>query len=165
MWNNVWEELFSSQAWGKYPAEPLIRFIARNFYSKNRANVRILELGCGPGANLWYLAREGFSFKGVDGSATAIQQATDRLDSECAGWRELGQLEVGDITKVDLGHEVFDAVIDNECVYCMPFDQSREIYAKARAALKRGGGEDLCQNIHARNLGIRYRKPDRPIYV
>ena len=139
MWNNVWEELFNSQAWGKYPAEPLIRFVARNFYSKDRASIRILELGCGPGANLWYLAREGFSFKGIDGSASAIDQATNRLDAECPGWRDRGQLEVGDITTVDLGREAFDAVIDNECVYCMSFDLSREIYARARTALKIGG--------------------------
>lgn len=139
MWNNVWEEVFSSQAWVKYPAEPLIRFVARNFYARDRAAVRILELGCGPGANLWFLAREGFSFLGVEGSASAVHQAQARLDAECPGWRSRGNIEVADITKINYGENFFDAIIDNECVYCMPFDQSCEIYAKARAALKPGG--------------------------
>lgn len=139
MWNTVWEEIFSSQAWGKYPAEPLIRFVAKNFYAQDRASVRLLELGCGPGANLWFLAREGFSFKGIDGSESAVQQATIRLDAECPGWRSRGEVVVGDITKIDFGDQAFDAVIDNECVYCMPFEKSCEIYSKVRAALRAKG--------------------------
>lgn len=61
MWAPVWDKICENQQWGKYPAESLIRFVARNYYqSKERSNVSILELGCGPGGNLWYLAREGF---------------------------------------------------------------------------------------------------------
>jgi 2-polyprenyl-3-methyl-5-hydroxy-6-metoxy-1,4-benzoquinol methylase len=98
MWHQVWEQVFLSQAWGKYPSEDLIRFVARNFYkSEDRSRVKILEVGCGPGANLWFFAREGFSFSGVDGSAAAIEQATARLDAEVLGWRERGSLHVGDI--------------------------------------------------------------------
>ena len=64
MWYPVWK-VFVGQTWGKYPGEDLIRFIARNFYSRQiRRDTRILEVGCGPGANLWFLAREGFSFAG-----------------------------------------------------------------------------------------------------
>ena len=139
MGNNVWEEVFASQAWGKYPAEPLIRFIARNFYGHDREKIRILELGCGPGANLWFLAREGFSFLGIDFSPSAVEQAMTRLDVECPGWRSRGMIQVGDITHSDFGEEVFDAIIDNECVYCLPFYQSVQIYSKAKSALKKGG--------------------------
>lgn len=139
MWNTVWEEIFSSQAWGKYPAEPLIRFVAKNFYTKDRGSVRFLELGCGPGANLWFLAREGFSFKGIDGSESAVQQATTRLDAECPGWRSRGEVVVGDIATNNFGEQAFDAVIDNECVYCMPLEKSCEIYSRARTALRPGG--------------------------
>jgi len=32
-WDPIWERVFSSQAWGKYPGEDLIRFVARNFYA------------------------------------------------------------------------------------------------------------------------------------
>ena len=135
----VWEQVFSSQEWGKYPAEPLIRFVAKNFYAMDRSSVRILEIGCGPGANLWYLAREGFSFAGVEGSSSAIQQAADRLDSEFSDWRARGELIHADITSYDFGVEAFDAVIDNECVYCLPFLPACDVYSRARAALKPGG--------------------------
>lgn len=137
--NDVWENIFLSQEWGRYPAEPLIRFIARNFYKLDRPSVRILEVGCGPGANLWYLAREGFSFLGIDISQAAINQACTRLDAEVPGWRQRGSLERSDITTCDFGDQVFDAVIDNECIYCIPFAQARQIYSKLQIALKPGG--------------------------
>lgn len=140
MWDPVWENVFRSQAWGKYPGEELIRFVARNFYKvPDRSRTRILELGCGPGANIWYLAREGFGFVGVDGSVTAIEQATARLDTECPGWRERGELVVGDIGKLDFPDGSFDAVIDNEAGCCNEWAASQAIYREAARVTKPGG--------------------------
>ena len=139
MWNNVWEDVFNRQAWGKYPAEPLIRFIAKNYFSSDRSDINILELGCGPGANLWFFAREGFSFFGIDGSASAIQQAAVRLDADCPDWRIRGRIETGDITEISLEDESYNCAVDNECVYCMPFSQSCEIYQNVWRILKPGG--------------------------
>ena len=74
MWNRGWDRLFRSKEWGKYPAIDVVRFVARHFYrAADRQRVRILEIGCGTGANLWYLAREGFDAVGLDGSEVAIE--------------------------------------------------------------------------------------------
>ncbi|MBT8568326.1 class I SAM-dependent methyltransferase [Polynucleobacter paneuropaeus] len=140
MWNEVWSKIFTSQAWGKYPSEELIRFVAKNFYkADDRSRIRILELGCGPGANLWFLEREGFSFVGIDGSKDAIQQASERLDLECPNWRHKSRLIVGDVSSYEFMEEEFDAIIDHECVYCMPFDVSQNIYSRSHKYLKTGG--------------------------
>lgn len=140
MWDPVWESVFRSQAWGKYPGEDLIRFVARNFYqAPDRAMVRILEIGCGPGANLWYLAREGFGLAGIDGSAAAIEQAGARLDQEVAGWRARGSLHVGDMSKLPFDDGVFDAVIDSQAVYANPKDAARRMYREAARVTKPGG--------------------------
>lgn len=134
----IWDEVFRSQAWGKYPGEDLIRFVARNFYrAPDRGAVRILEAGCGPGANLWYIAREGFAAYGVDGSATAISQARARLDSECRGWK--GELKVGDITQLPFEDNSFDAVIDNEAICCNSFENSVRIYDELARVCKPEG--------------------------
>ncbi len=85
-WDRTWEDIFRSQAWGKYPSEDVIRFVARNFYTvPERDAIRILEVGCGPGANVWYIAKEGFSAYGIDGSTTAITICRQRMAAEVSG--------------------------------------------------------------------------------
>ena len=48
----VWEEIFSTREWGQYPSENIIRFVARNYYKKERDNIKILDFGCGGGAHV-----------------------------------------------------------------------------------------------------------------
>ncbi len=78
-WDPIWEKVFSEQPWGKYPGESLIRFIAKNFYKLNRGEVKILEVGFGTGANIWYLSREKFDTYGIEGSETGVKLAYERL--------------------------------------------------------------------------------------
>lgn len=137
-WDPVWEEVFITQSWGKYPGEDLIRFIARNFYkSPDRREIKILEVGCGPGANLWYMAREGFSVYGVDGSETAIAQAKERLDREAPNWQ--GELLVGDISRLPYSDSFFDAAVDNEAICCNSYENSKIIYKELARVMKKNG--------------------------
>ncbi|NTZ16377.1 class I SAM-dependent methyltransferase [Paenibacillus sp. JMULE4] len=137
-WDPVWEEVFTNQAWGKYPSEDLIRFVACNFYKvQNRKDIKILEIGCGPGANLWYMAKEGFTVYGIDGSDSAIKQARKRLNEECPGW--MGELQVSDFRDIPYKDNTFDAVIDNEAVYSNSFDESKRIYSEMHRVTKSGG--------------------------
>ena len=137
-WDATWEEVFRQQEWGKYPGEDLIRFVARNFYNvEKRSDIKILEVGCGPGANLWFIAREGFSVYGIDGSPTAIERAGMRLDNECSSWK--GELQVGDIEKLPYLDDFFDAVIDVEAVSCNSFESAKRIYSEMIRVCKVNG--------------------------
>lgn len=134
----AWEAVFRHGNWGRYPGEDLIRFVARNFFGhRPRRDIHVLELGPGPGANLWFLAREGFTVYGVEGAPSAVEQARARLDDECPGWQ--GDVLVGDFAELPFEDGRFDAVIDNEAVYCNDFATSCAIYAGARRVLKPGG--------------------------
>lgn len=136
MWNPGWDELFASTVWGKYPCEDLIRFVARRYYRvPERAGVRFLEIGCGPGANLWYLAREGFDVTGLDGSARALAQAKERLAAEGLSVR----LHRGDAMELPFADGTFDAVIDVECLYANSWADSRTIVEEVLRVLKPGG--------------------------
>lgn len=137
-WNPVWEKIFASRAWGRYPGEELVRFVARNFYdAPDRAAIKFLELGCGPGPNLWFLAREGFTAFGIDGSPSALCQARARLNQEVPNWR--GALMCGELLRLSFPDNSFDAAIDNEAVCCNSFEEACRIYAEARRVLKPGG--------------------------
>jgi SAM-dependent methyltransferase len=137
-WDPIWEKMFRSRPWGKYPSEPLIRFVARNFYAApDRSQIRLCELGCGPGANLWYMAREGFSVFGIDGSETAIHIARERLNAECPGWT--GELQTGDFVRLPYPDGVFDGVIDHEGFCCASFEDAKAAYREVWRVLKPGG--------------------------
>lgn len=110
-WDVTWDDVFSARDWGRYPPEELIRFVARAYgRAPDRKAVRFLELGCGPGANIWYLAREGFTAYGIDGSKVAIEHASRRLALEGLE----AKLIVGDFTELRRHYapSSFDVVID-----------------------------------------------------
>lgn len=135
-WNSGWDDIFRQNEWGRYPPEELIRFIARNYYrTTSRSDVAILEVGCGPGANLWYLAREGFLTYGIDGSRVAIGRARDRLKYDGLH----ADLCVGDAMHLPYPDGVFDAVIDIECIYANSLQDSRLILAEIGRVLKPRG--------------------------
>lgn len=139
--NDYWEQLFTSRAWGLYPPEELIRFIARTFRgAKDKAEVRVLEIGCGPGPNIWYLVREGYTVAGIDGSPTAIRQAQERLIRE--GLPHVVpqvDLRVGNFTSLPWGNESFDVVIDIEALYANSLTNIRVSLDEIRRTLKVGG--------------------------
>jgi len=137
----IWENIFQNNEWGKYPPVAVIKFIAKNFYKvKNRKDIKILEIGSGTGANLWFCAREGFSVYGIDGSKTAVDRMLKRFEDENLVDNLFGT-SVGDYYDKldDIEDESLDAIIDIESLYCNSFDKSREIVQKAFNKLKVGG--------------------------
>ena len=134
-WDSIWENVFQLNEWGKYPDESFIRFVARNFYKSDRKKTKILEVGCGPGANIWYMAREGFDTYGIDGSPTAIQRAKNRLEKESLK----AHLKVGDIVSLPYPDEFFDAVADNECLAHNSIIHMDKILVEIKRVLKKEG--------------------------
>jgi len=135
-WNSSWEKVFQKREWGKYPPEELVRFIGRSFYNvKSRNKIKILDLGCGPGACSWYLAREGFSVYGIDGSKTAIQNAKKRLRNEHLH----GEFKVMDFIKLDFPDKTFDVVIDIDAIQHNSLKNVPKILSAINRVLKSNG--------------------------
>ena len=134
-WDSIWDKIFAENEWGKYPSENLIQFIARNYYKSQRDKINILEIGCGPGANIWYLSREGFKAFGIDGSKIAISKAINRIKKEGL----TAELEVGDVEKLPYDNNYFDTVIDNECLFANTYKSSEKINSEIKRVMKVGG--------------------------
>ncbi len=131
----AWEQIFRSRQWGKYPPEHLVRFVAGNFYgAPNRGAVHLLEIGCGPGANVWFMAREGFTVSAIDGSPTAISLAGERLASEGL----TADLRVGDFFSLPWPAASFDGVVENVSLYCNPWARIQTAVGEVRRVLKPG---------------------------
>ena len=134
---DYWENIFARRGWGAYPPEELVRFIARNFRAvPDRAQVRVLEIGCGPGPNIWFLAREGYAAAGIDGSPTAIRQAEERLRAEGL---PAADFQVGDFSRLPWPDASFDAVVDVAALYANPMHAIRATVAEIARVLKPGG--------------------------
>jgi ubiquinone/menaquinone biosynthesis C-methylase UbiE len=134
-WDTEWETIHQSEEWGKYPSEHAVRFISRNFKHRKRSEIRILEIGCGAGAQVWFLAREGYLASGIDGSSTAITKAKKRLEDD----NLTSNLIVGDVINLDFPDGYFDAVLDIECLMGNKYLNSIQINESVCRVLKKGG--------------------------
>jgi SAM-dependent methyltransferase len=140
-WDPVWETVYRTRAWGQYPGEDVIRFVKGNFANvEDRAQVRLLEVGSGAGANLWFMAREGFCVHGIEGSETAVRLTRERLDRECPTWREAGgQVQTGDFVPLPYPDNYFDAVLDIVAICYSSFEDAHRAYAELSRVTKPGG--------------------------
>jgi len=132
---DIWDKVFQDQDWGRYPAESLIRFTAKNFYQKDRRKINILEVGCGPGPNVRYFAKEGFNAYGIDMSSIAIDKGKRIMEDEGLS----AELLVGNIEKMPYSDSFFDGVIDNECLYCNSLENTKKILGEIKRVMKTEG--------------------------
>jgi SAM-dependent methyltransferase len=136
-WDSIWERIFREREWGRYPNEDVVRFVARAFYRvPDRSRIRILEVGCGPGSGAgWFCAREGFSFCGIDASATAIEKSRERFRAE--GLQ--AEFVLGEIASLPWPDGAFDAVLDVVCLACNTEAETAAIVSEIERVLKPGG--------------------------
>jgi len=143
--SNIWEEIHLTREWGRYPNEELVRFIGKNFFQipKNlRKNIKILELGTGQGANVWFLMRENFDVYGIDISSSALKKMEKRLKEEgfyLSANEFKKKFKVGDIRKIPFDNSFFDVVLDIATVYCVKFSEHEKVYQEIYRVLKKGG--------------------------
>jgi SAM-dependent methyltransferase len=136
-WDPAWETIFKSRAWGTYPSEHVVRFVARHFGAvPDRAAVTLLDLGTGAGgACAWYMAREGFSVAAIEASPTGMDLARQRFAAE----RVSVDARLGDIITLPWSDATFDGVVDNACLCCNAFANCRRIVPEVFRVLKPGG--------------------------
>lgn len=139
--NLVFDQQYKEKGFAKqrrYPNEQLIQFLAANFFpiqKDQRKDVNILELGCGSGANLWMIAREGFNTFGQDISGTAIDLCRQMLQT----YGVTANLMVGNFKKLEYQDNYFDAIIDVVSLQHTDINGHLETYQEIYRCLKPGG--------------------------
>lgn len=130
------ESGFASQR--RYPNEALIRFLAEHYFHLPRAKrrkIKILELGCGSGANLWMLAKENFDAYGIDVAPTGVKLCKQMLRF----WNAPARIKLGNMRKLDFTDNFFDAIIDVVSIQHTDLAGHREVYGEVLRCLKPGG--------------------------
>jgi SAM-dependent methyltransferase len=138
---DVWENLYrhKPRAFRFYPNEEFIRILGREFLTAEkteRGRIRILEVGCGNGANLWPVAKEGFGTFGVDGAPTAIQIAREIFRTK---WNVAAELALGDFRQLPFRDEVFDGVFEVRALEYVSYTEHWSVCSEVLRVLRPGG--------------------------
>lgn len=102
-----------------------------------RPGLRILDAGCGPGANFGFLGRYG-DVVGIDASPLAIELAAERHPEVAT--------HLGDITELPFADSSFDLAIEITVLYSVP-DDALAVAELARV-LRPGGTVLLMEPAH-----------------
>ena len=113
----------------------MARFMMRRFGSV-LPRPRVLDLGCGAGAQTLWLAMNSFVVDAVDASPAAVKRAKELVNR----WVPFnGALfHVADARHLPFGDGIFDAVVD-VCTIQHVVDDQEKAVAEAFRALKPGG--------------------------
>lgn len=137
-WSPAWEENVYGRGrqLNRYPHHAVVGFLTRHYGEHpNRGAVRVCELGCGTGNNLWFAAREGFTVFGIDGSPTAIEYAVRRFGRE----KLQGELVVGDFARLPWPSASMDVVLDRGALTHARHGTIEAALAESYRVLKPGG--------------------------
>jgi len=114
--DNGWEMQYKSKglfAQRLYPNESLVAFLGGEGLFKlpyeERKQIKILEVGCGSGANLWMMAKEGMDVYGNDISEEALKIAKTHLHDKWGVEAHLTKAAFGCLPYSDSS---FDYVVD-----------------------------------------------------
>jgi len=132
-----WEEEYSKgNALNKYPFDFVVSLTFNLFgHVEDKAQVKILDVGCGAGNNSVFFAREGFDVYGIDGSNTAIEYIQKIFQEEkLTGIFE--QMYFKDIIKID---NKFDLILDRESICTLEWNDVVETYSLISKKLKGDG--------------------------
>jgi cyclopropane fatty-acyl-phospholipid synthase-like methyltransferase len=95
----------------------------------------VLDVGCGTGENVLYLAEHGFPAAGVDGAPTAIRKA--RAKAKARGLD--ASFEVADALDLKVPERPFDSVIDSGLFHVFS-DEERARFIESLGRVVRPGG-------------------------
>lgn len=130
----TYDELYSQEtALLRWPAEDVVRFTSKNL--RDRSFKSVLDLGCGAGRHVIYLAKEGFRVIGCDIAWFGLEHARERLREE--GLR--AHLDVADITSLPYRVGCFDAVICRGAAFYNTYQGVRKVILEMHRVTRSGG--------------------------
>lgn len=127
-----------------WPWSDLISYVMR--YSKPPSNnFNVLELGCGPGANIPFFKNLGINYYAIDGSPTIVNKVWKRFPE----YKQ--NIKVGDFTKHIPFSMEFDLVVDRSSLTLNNTKDIKKTISLVFKKLKPGGkfiGIDWFSNLH-----------------
>lgn len=115
------------------PSRQVREAIRHGFWPPGSA---ILDIGCGAGSNVLYLARRGFEAYGIDLSPGAVQAARARA----ARARRPVDVREGDSLAIPFASGRFAGAMDNGCFHTIPIGRRADYGREVARVVRPGGG-------------------------
>jgi cyclopropane fatty-acyl-phospholipid synthase-like methyltransferase len=129
-----WEKLHQQSRFRpKYPAESIVQFVFRNF--KRDGSSKVLDLGCGAGRHVYFMANENIDTYGVDVSRDGVAYTHELLEKNGLH----ASLKVGSVDDIPYENEYFDGVICYGVLYYCKIEQIKKAVKEIHRVLKTGG--------------------------
>jgi len=141
-----WNEILKRREYS--PEEPDKMVVQFAEFLKKKQVKRVLDLGCGAGRHVVYLAKQGFETYGIDISETGLKEAKNRL--------ERGRLDAATLIKCDMKalpyvNQCFDAVISLFTIYHSTKQGIKDTITETQRTLRKRGF--ILLNFHSRRSG------------
>jgi SAM-dependent methyltransferase len=95
----------------------------------------VLDVGCGTGENVLYLAERGYEVAGIDGAPRAIQRARDKARARGLSAR----FEVADALHLPVPQRPFDTNIDSGLFHVFSDGEREQFRDSLRSVIRAGG--------------------------
>ena len=131
-----WEEQYANNAqMSIWPWSDLVSYIYRYTEIPKRLNVKVLEIGCGAGANIRLFQELGAEYCAIDGSKTIIKMLKDKYPMYA------NNLVVGDFTKEIPFDETFDVIVDRAALTHNTTEDIKKTVKLLEGCLSKKGGQ------------------------
>lgn len=136
--NSAWETAIYSrgQQVNRWPFSEVVSTILKARAKSMASLSSALEIGCGTGNNLRFLADAGFQAAGIDIAPTAIAFAKKQL---CEDGHGDVDLRVGELTALPWPDQSFDIVVDRGALTCIPLHSLDKALSEVHRVLREGG--------------------------
>ncbi|KUK83413.1 MAG: Methyltransferase type 11 [Microgenomates bacterium 39_6] len=104
-------------------------------YFKKRGVEKVLDVGCGIGSNMLFLAGLGFSITGIDSSPNAISRLNKIIEKADI----TGKAVVADFQNIPFASHLFDAIISVQTINHGKEDKVRKAITEIERVLVPGG--------------------------
>ena len=141
-WDESFEAQIASGAYNTSPVEAVVRTVAyylrARFVPADYRSLHFLDLGCGAGPNMLWLAEKGFKASGIDISPNALRLARDAFEHHQLGDR-LGELCEGSVTELPFADGSLDGAVE-ACVFQhLDLENRKRAFSEVSRVLKPGG--------------------------
>ncbi|MBZ7931999.1 class I SAM-dependent methyltransferase [Campylobacter sp. RM12910] len=127
-----WHEMHSlKRHQPRYPGSDLVAFVLKNF----KKNDQILDLGCGGGRHVKFLAENDFIAYGIDYSKNGIKATQELLDL----YKLKAELKIASVDDIPYEDEKFDGVICYGVLYYNPIELIEKAAKEIHRVLKKDG--------------------------